>query len=276
MLLESVRERVDPALAGGGERHRAGLDAVPAGEVGRQPQPGAAERVALQAAVPHRPEHCSRPAPTRERLAGADPHPAVVDLVARHRSAEGGPDRGAEHLVVPERGRRLQQAEAVHARPGRALHPVGVGDLAAEHLEATADAEHHTASRGVVPHGVGQPLLAQPRQVGDRRPAAGQYDDVGCGQRPWVGHEGHLEARFEAQRVDVGEVADPWEPHHRHPQPRPGRVGRHRTVTHRERVLGVQPQVRQPRQHAEERPPGHLLDERRARAAAGPRRHGTC
>ena len=136
---------------------------------------------------------------------------------------------------MPEGGRRVEQAEAGHARPGRTLDPVGVGDLAAQHLEATADAEHR---RRRAPRGrrtaSASPLFPQPGEVGDRRPGAGQHDHVGGGAAT-AGRSTKvdLEARLEAQRVEVGEVADPWEPHHGDAQPRPGAgsvgAGRSRT-----------------------------------------------
>ena len=137
------------------------------------------------------------------------------------------------------------------------LDTVGVVHGPAEHLEAAADPEHHPATRGVRAHRPVEPVLAQPTQVVEGGAGAGEDDDVGVRERAGVADEGDLDVGLEAQRVDVGDVADPGQHHHRDPQPRPSA---HRVVAgpglQGERVLGVEPEPALPGQHAEDRAAG--------------------
>ena len=63
-----------------------------------------------------------------------------------------------------------------------------------------------------------RPVLAQPAQVGHRGPAAGQDDQVSRGDLGRAGGVADDDRRLGRERVGVGEVADPRQPHHRDPQ----------------------------------------------------------
>ena len=108
-----------------------------------------------------------------------------------------------------------------------------------------------------------------------RRAGAGQHDQVGVGERAGVGREDDVEVGLEPERVDVGEVADPRQPDHRDLAAPVARVGP--PAVEVEGVLGVEPEVGVPRQHAVHPPAGQ-----RARARRRPgleqatRRRGTC
>ena len=106
---------------------------------------------------------------------------------------------------------------------------------------------------------VGKARLPQPGQIIHCGLRAGQYDEVGFVKLGRLDGEPHPDSRLGGQRLGVGRVGDPRQPHHRDPQPlRPMR--RTRPTEHpavRERVLRVEPQLRLERQHPVRRAPGH-------------------
>ena len=216
--------------------------------------------------MPHRAEDGSPPRAARERVVAATGHPPVVDLVAGHLGAERLPAGQPQHLLLAEGGRHVEQPEPGGRGTRGPLDPVRVGHGRPEHLEPAADPEHGTTARGVGGDRVRETGLPQPGQVGERRPGAGEHHHVGGREVAGLVDEAHPDAGLEAQRVDVGEVADPRQHHHGDPERVGLGSGRPDPVPERQRVLGVQPQVRQPGQHAQHRPAGELLE----RAEPGP------
>ena len=178
------------------------------------------EPVALEDAVPRGAKHRPGGAAAGERLAAVRGDHAVVDLVPGDRLAARGLLAEPEHLRGAERDRGRQQAKP-RGQARAALHVVA--DLGGEHLVAAADAEHRAAPRGAIYYGAGQPVLAQPGQVGHGGPAAGQDHQVGVGDLRGGGDEPERHARLGRQRVGVGEVADPGQPDHRDPEHVAGR-----------------------------------------------------
>ena len=73
------------------------------------------------------------------------------------------------------------------------------------------------ARRDMRQHRAVQASRPQPGQVGDRRAGARQHDQVGVAQRAGIGGEHDIQVGFQTQRVDIGEVADPWQSQDDHP-----------------------------------------------------------
>ena len=135
--------------------------------------------------------------------------------------------------------------------PGRPSTPSRSAIARPEHLEAAADPQHRPTRGGVREHGPVQPARAQPGEVGDGRPRAGQHDEVGVGERARVGGEDHVEVRLQPERVDVGEVADPRQPDDRHPAApppdrRPSRSSASSESSHSVGSHGSTPNTRRP------------------------------
>ena len=242
MLLDQVAQPVEPGVAGGTEAHRGRLSAQ---QFGQQRTP---QRVALEAAVPHRAEDLARAGSAEELLATAAGDPAVVDLVARGGCAQDGAGGQSQHLLGGEVGADVEQPQPLDLGTRHALDTGRVADGTAEHLEAAADAEHGATSAGVVEDRGVQAPCAQPCQVADRRAGPRHHDHVGIGDVAGVGDEDDVEVGLQTERVDVGEVADSRQPHDRDPE---GGLTAGATTVQVEGVLGVQPQARIPRQYAE-------------------------
>ncbi len=172
-----------------------------------------------------------------------------------HRLAQGLADRPAERLVPREADVGGEQAQAPDGAGAR-LDLVGDGPR--EHLVPAADAQHRRAGGRGPRDGVGQAGLSQPPEVGDRGTCPRQDNEVGVGQLLGPGRVPDEHAGLGGQRVEVGEVRQAGQPRHRDPQDvvahrlPPGAAGRRQP----ERVLDVELEPAQPRQHAQRRPPG--------------------
>jgi hypothetical protein len=260
---DQIAEDVQALLADGRERPlashpvKAPLGRDPAQE--RPPEP-----VALEDPMPGQADHGAVPAArvagvaVQHRLATQGPDAAVVDLVpgGGHTAEPGrGPDRVGEHLGRLKDRLHRQQAKTGDLA-GVALDPVG--DALPEELVAATDAQDGQATGGPLDQYLVQPHPPKPGQVGDGGLRARHHGQVG---RPHLGRGGgepHPYARLGSQRVNVGEVRQPGQAHHRHPQ-RVGPTGRGRPVGggfEFDRVLGVQPQPEPPGQHAQHRAAG--------------------
>ncbi len=229
----------------------------PPGARGQVAQERPAELVVVEDAVPRRAPHRPDRAATQELVAAVSRDDAVVDLIAEDVRPERSTTGPAERLLPPEHHRRRQQAQPVD----RTLPALDVIDDAfGQHLVATADAEDGPAGRGPFGDGRGQPGVAQPGQVADRGPRPRHDDQIRVGQLLGPVGQPHHHPRLGRQRVEVGDVRQPGQPHGGDPQ-RLGAERRQRRPRPRlqvERVLGVQPQVAPPRQHAEHRPAGQV------------------
>ena len=96
--------------------------------------------------------------------------------------------------------------------PSRALHN------RAEHLETAAIPSTRTPRSRVRRNSLVQSTLPQPGQIGDRRTGSGQHDEVGVGDICGPGRKPHCDIGLQPQRVNVGEVADPRQPHRADPK----------------------------------------------------------
>ena len=193
-----------------------------------------------------------------------------MDLVAGHVRAEPrfriGPvvarqvrepaAQVAQLLVLLEHGVHLEQAQPGHGA-GRAFEAERIGELAAEHLEAAADADHLAAVAQVAADRRLPALGAQPGEVGLHALGAGQHDQVGGRDRLPGADPAEIHLRVQAQRVEVGVVGDARI--HRRDHAQRGRARAHVCGAVGERVLGVEEEPVQVGQHAEHRPPGARL-----------------
>ena len=102
------------------------------------------------------------------------------------------------------------------------------------------------------------PRDAQPGEIGDRGARARQHDDISAAEVLRLAGEHDVHARLEAQGIDVGEVADARHPDHRDPKCRIA-IGRPPALQV-EGVLGVEPHIGAPGQHAEDPAPGQRLE----------------
>ena len=128
-----------------------------------------------------------------------------------------------------------------------------------EHLEPAADSEHGTAGRRMGGDGAIKTSEPKPREVGDRGPRPRQHEEIHAGDRARIGEPRHLDARLETEGVDVGEVADPREPHDADCQrPVPTDIAALTARCEVEGVLGVEPDVGAPRKNAVRRAPGQF------------------
>ena len=179
--------------------------------------------------------------------AGADPG---MDLVAADVQIIQGQTAThiAQLLFRLQHGGVVEQAETRTAAR-RAFQAVGIVDARAEHLKAAADAEDLAAVAQVAGDGGVPAVLAQARQVGAHALRAGQDDQVGRRYRLAGADELQIHLRVQAQRVEVGVVADARQHRHRHAQHFAVLV----RLQHLHRILGLQVEVHQVRQHAEHR-----------------------
>ena len=148
------------------------------------------------------------------------------------------------------------------ARCALPFDPLRVFDELAEHLIAGADAEHAPAAAYVRLQVDVPALRAEELEVGDRRLAAGQDDEVRIErQRPTRRDEFELHLRLEPQRVEVVEVRDVRHVRDRDPNARAfarvasaGMLQLH-GIFRRQRSSRMQP-----RHDAERRPAGARFD----------------
>ena len=235
VLLHQVGQQLEPALAGGREA-----------DPRRPPRPAPQPRPPRRG-TPHgtrRPRGCRatwcRTPPRTWRRRGTPRHrpagdPPVVDLVAARRRAQRAARGSREHLVRRELGAHVEQPEPLGPGARLPLDAVRVRDRAAEHLEAAADPEHRPAAPPRAPRSRrrGRARAARP---GRRRWPGCRAARRGPRRRAPAGRtRTRRRARLEPERVDVGEVADPRQPHHRDLGSRPpaaasaaGRPGRAR------------------------------------------------
>src|SRR5262249_13048512 len=155
-------------------------------------------------------------------IEGEDVHPAVrtsssrVNLVALDRRTGRLAERATREHGAANVARRLAPRKRRHGGPqAAALDDVHVRldlirtlDTLAEHLVPTADPDHDATIEGGIRDGGVEATLAQPREVGDRRLAAGQDDDVGHVDRLRPRHEAHRDARLGSEWLEIVEVRD--------------------------------------------------------------------
>ena len=157
---------------------------------------------------------------------------------------------------------------ATSSRPSPSTLPPGldterIGEAAAEHLVAAAQAEHVAAAARMRLDVDVPTLLAQEREVADGRFRARQDDDIGVARDRLSGTD-ELEphARLHAERIEIVEIRDARQ--HRHDDLERGgfRCARSLEV---DGVLGRQPcGLRQPGHDAARRPAGEPVDRRNA------------
>ena len=160
--------------------------------------------------------------------------PPAVDFVARDLRARRRAERPAgqharadsrRRLVTRERGDNREQTEPRHA-PRVRFDVLGIVQTLAEHLIAAADADDRAAVGGGARDRGVQTALAQPREIGHGRLAAGKHDDVRAIDRLGVCDEAYGHARLGGQRLEIVEVRDARQAGHGHAQPRAGHVAR--------------------------------------------------
>ena len=278
-----VAERVEARLARGGERRRAGRRS--AGRARRRPSRAARggrrrarARRATRCRAPRR--RGSRPLAVvglEQRLAAVALDPAVADLVAGRLGAQPAraPAAAAQQLL----GREASSSTGSRPRPV---------DRAAPRLDVVLDRARRASGSRRRCRGSGrrlprvreravEPVVAQALEVLDGRLRPGQDDEVGALDVGRRAREAHAHAGLGGERVDVGEVAHPAQAEHGDVE----RVARRRRLgprgLQRERVLGVDPQVR--RRTGSTPSVGRPVSSsqlRRARARGSRRRRGTC
>ena len=126
---------------------------------------------------------------------------------------------------------------------------LGIVQTLAEHLIAAADADDRAAVGGGPRDRRVQPALAQPREIGHGRLAAGKNDDVRAIDRLGVCDEAHGHARLGGQRLEIVEVRDARQSEHGHAQPRVGDLAR--DALEPQRVLVRQRRLAEMRHDAE-------------------------
>ena len=145
---------------------------------------------------------------------------------------------------------RVEQSKSLDGS-APALH--GVVNACAEHLKTSADTQHHATGAGVADHRLGQPSRAHPREIGDGGLGPGDHYDVHVGQVGGFGDPPHQHAGLTGQRLDIGRVGDPRQPHRTDPQPLSAGTGLrpadHCPRRYRDRVFGIQPQLLTEGQH---------------------------
>src|SRR6185437_11490898 len=115
--------------------------------------------------------------------------------------------RGDKALLAREFGLDLEQAEALFdAR--RAFDAVRIGDAAAEHLIAGANAENAAATPRMGVQIDIPALAAQYREIGARRLGTRQDHQIAHWQGPSRHDEIELDAAFGAQRIEIVEIGD--------------------------------------------------------------------
>ena len=118
--------------------------------------------------------------------------------------------RGPHGLGGLEARHQRQQAQA----GAIAVHPHGVDQRLAEHLQSTADSEHTATACRMRSNRRVQPLCAQPGQVSRRGLAAGQDDPVGALHIRWAARPGQTHTRHIFERLEFVQIADARIRHH--------------------------------------------------------------
>ena len=108
-------------------------------------------------------------------------------------------------------------------------------------------------------------LLTQKRQVSAHAFRAGQDDQVCRRNRLARPDKGQLDLRVQAQRVEIGVVADTRQHRHHHPDP----LGRLGALAHINGILGFQVEIHQVGQYPQYRFAGALLQPIQARLQQG-------
>src|SRR5690606_19615085 len=221
-------------------------------------EPGSAEGVVLEDAVPHGAPYGAGAESVEEGfgvVVGVVVGDAVVDLVAVDVVVAPAGRRGGEGLVLVEGDGRGQELEAGGGVGGGFD---AVGDGAAEHLVTAADAEYGPAVCGAVAHRSVESTLPHPLEVVHSGPGAGEDGDVGGGDDVGVGGDGDGDAGFGGERVEVGGAGDAGESDGGHAQRRTCAAAVSVPARDGECVLGVEPHVVQPGEYAQHGPAGEL------------------
>ena len=142
---------------------------------------------------------------------------AVADFIALHcharerlpwpRRLHHGSEpslRVAHRFLRCKHGHHRQQAQA----RGVAVNAMRVDQRLAQHLQATAKAQHRPPLRGMAGNGRVQPLRAQPGQVATGVFGARQNDPVRRGHVGWAAGPDQAHARHVFQRLELVQVAD--------------------------------------------------------------------
>ena len=247
VLRDQVAQRVEPGLADRGEGGVRRRHASPAGRR-RRPRPGRPGGSRRSPAPRARscPQTATRAAaPSSERR--GPPGSTVttpwwisyaVRPAAPQRRAHAG---GRASSRAPKR-RATGSSPSPATAPAPRLHVVG--DRARRASGSRRRRRAPAAGPRPAPRSASaRPRDAQPGQVGDGRPGAGQHHEVGVGELLRGGGEAHEHARLGGQRVDVGDswtaaAAGPPRPAAR---PRPTRrPAGARPRSRPRRVLGVE------------------------------------
>ena len=121
---------------------------------------------------------------------------AEMYLVARDRRTAGGMDGAAQRqaLFGVHDGGHVEMSQPWD-RAGRAFEPLGVGDLASQHLVPAADAKHVPAAPDMRLEVYVPSLGAEISQIGDRRLAPGDQHQIGIARQRAAGFD-DLDAHF--------------------------------------------------------------------------------
>src|SRR5699024_4348422 len=84
-----------------------------------------------------------------------------------------------------------------------------------QHMGSAAEPEHGLTATGMPYNRRIQSSCAQPVHILQWPPAAGNNNQIGVTKVAGFGHELHIDAGFDTQRIGVGEVKRAW--HGQHP-----------------------------------------------------------
>ena len=101
------------------------------------------------------------------------------------------------------------------ARTTAPFDSVFVDDLVAEHLEAAADAKHRRIRAASTADGVREPAVAKPPEVGHRGLRSRNDDEIRIAELLGRCDPANSHARFGHQRLELVEVGNAREAHHR-------------------------------------------------------------
>src|SRR3990167_928210 len=136
-----------------------------------------------------------------------------------------------------------------------AFQPVRVVNLRAKHLQPAADTQQLAAIAQMLIDSRRPTLLTQKSQIAAYAFRAGQDNQVGRRNGLARADKGQLDLRVQAQRIEIGVVADTWQHRHHHLDP----LGRLGALANINGVLGLQMEIHQIRQYAQYRFAGALL-----------------